>query len=353
MLANRNLNPPILGKAGFGILGLSFRNLRTAYDYLGIAGLRTTCQYEDGVERMVTAREIANELERPHGCLPRRNVILAELAGRLLGYTAVRWRTEADGGLVISLSGCVHPGWRRRGIGGTLLKLAEKRAVELAQMHSHGVPALLLTSAYEAEHGKRVLLEQSGYQANSYSLELVRDLDKPIPPGGQADTIEIKPGRPQDGQSICHVVQANSMDDLGVGLWRAEEYQALLDQPLCEPQLWALAWFAGQVAGWAINLIRSDENEMYNRARGYTECLCIRKTWLGRGLASNLLIFSLRALRGQGMTEAAMDAAPADRCGREQIYDGLGYQTRQIVTTYAKSLSLPVAPGGCGYSVEA
>jgi mycothiol synthase len=354
MLVNRNLNPPTFGRAHFGILGLSFRNLRTAFDYLGIAGLRTTCQYEDGVERMVTAQEIAGEVEcPPAGYLPRRNVILAELAGRLLGYVAVSRRRENNGNLVLSLSGCVHPGWRRRGIGGTLLKLAEKRAAELAGKHPLGGPVKLLSVAYDEEHSRRALLEQRGYQADGHRLELLRDLSQPIPHDGQNAPIEIRPGCPEDRQHICQGELTDLMHEPEVGARRGEDYLTVLNQPQRDLRLWGVAWYGDQVAGWAINLIRADENDLYNRARGYTENLCVRERWLGGGLTSSLLVFSLLALRKQDMAEAVLEADASDHAGRRQIYSSLGYQTRQTMTIYSKSLSLPALAGDSEAVMEA
>ena len=65
-----------------------------------------------------------------------------------------------------------------------------------------------------------------------------------------------------------------------------------------------------------LNRFDAAENAEYGRKRGYTETICVRRPWRGRGLARALITRSLLAWKNMGMTEAAhgVDYAERYRC---------------------------------------
>ena len=72
---------------------------------------------------------------------PSRDVVLAELEGRVVGVAGQEWIDTRDGDLrEYRLWGAVDPAFRRRGIGGALLADNERRARELAATQQPGRP---------------------------------------------------------------------------------------------------------------------------------------------------------------------------------------------------------------------
>src|SRR3970282_1470345 len=67
-----------------------------------------------------------------------------------------------------------------------------------------------------------------------------------------------------------------------------------------------------QVSGMVLNYINEEENQVYDRRRGYTEDIAVRRPWRRRGLAGALIARSLETLRERGMDEAAPGAGAGD-----------------------------------------
>ena len=61
-------------------------------------------------------------------------------------------------------------------------------------------------------------------------------------------------------------------------------------------------------AGQVRTFINEAENEKYNRKRGFTEFISVRRPWRKRGLARALIVRSLQLQKEQGMTESALGA---------------------------------------------
>ncbi len=70
-----------------------------------------------------------------------------------------------------------------------------------------------------------------------------------------------------------------------------------VENPNFDPSLWRVAWEGDQVAGMVLSYIDDRENQAYNRKRGWTEDISVRRPWRRRGLARALLVQSLHAVR--------------------------------------------------------
>jgi ribosomal protein S18 acetylase RimI-like enzyme len=85
-----------------------------------------------------------------------------------------------------------------------------------------------------------------------------------------------------------------------------------------------------------LNFIDQPENREYNRLRGYTENICVRRTWRRRGLARALIARSLSAIKERGMLEAALGVDTENVTGALQLYESMGFRPVKRFTTYRK-----------------
>ncbi len=85
-----------------------------------------------------------------------------------------------------------------------------------------------------------------------------------------------------------------------------EEYQLHMEEKIFHPELWMVAWEGDQIASVIHNFYNADENEEYQRKRGYTEGICTRRPWRKRGIARALLVRSMQMFKEMGMTETAL-----------------------------------------------
>ena len=93
-------------------------------------------------------------------------------------------------------------------------------------------------------------------------------------------------------------------------------------------------------AGQVRTFINAAENEKYNRKRGYTEFISVRRPWRKRGLARALIVRSLRLQKECGMTESALGADSENISGATRIYEDCGFRITKRNTLYRKPINL-------------
>jgi ribosomal protein S18 acetylase RimI-like enzyme len=111
-----------------------------------------------------------------------------------------------------------------------------------------------------------------------------------------------------------------------------------LKDPLNDPDLWEVAWDGDQVAGMVLNFLNRKENEEYNRLRGWTENISVRKPWRRRGLARALLTRSLQRFKDMRMDHAALGVDTQNLTGALDLYKSVGFVVEKRHTTYRKKL---------------
>lgn len=107
----------------------------------------------------------------------------------------------------------------------------------------------------------------------------------------------------------------------------AGAYEEWQEDPIAmQTELWQIAWDGDQVAGQVRSFINHTENAEQGRLRGYTECISVRRPWRRRGLARALILNSLRILKEQGMTEAALGVDTQNTSGALRLYERCGFR---------------------------
>ncbi|MFC2064667.1 GNAT family N-acetyltransferase, partial [Chloroflexota bacterium] len=115
-------------------------------------------------------------------------------------------------------------------------------------------------------------------------------------------------------------------------------YQDWLGWKGFQPDLWKVAWDGDQIAGMVLNFIDNPENKEFNRLRGYTEGISVRRPWRKKGLARSLLVQSICMFKDMGMTETALGVDALNPNGALNLYKGVGYKKIKQYTTYRKPL---------------
>jgi mycothiol synthase len=256
----------------------------------------------------------------------------------VIGYKRVRWMKELSGRRIYSHFGFLLPQWRGRGIGRAMLHHSERRLREIAASHPADGARLFESSAYDTQPGLDALLRSEGYVPARYFYEMVREsLDDipevPLPPG-----LEVRPAQPEHYRAIWKANVEAFRDHWGHIPPTEEDYQRWLEEPTFDPALWRVAWDGDQVAGMVLNYIDGRENTKYNRRRGYTEDVCVRRPWRRRGLARALLAQSLRVVEECGMIEAALSVDTENPNGAPRLYESVGFRAVKQETIYQKPM---------------
>lgn len=323
---------------GFAIPGLVFRRFRGPEDYPHMLTVINGSKAADGIERSDTLEAITNNYAHLENCDPYHDMVMAEVERQMIGYNRVFWEQQEDGTRLYVVFGFLIPEWRRRGIGSAMLTLGEARLREIAAEHAYEGPRFFQSWASEGEKGAIALLEGAGYQPVRYGFEMKRDLSEPFPDFPMPEGLEVRPVEEEHLRAIWEADNEAFRDHWGYVPGTEERYQAWLHQPDFDPSLFKVAWEGDQVAGAVQNFINKEENKEYNRKRGYTEGIFVRRPWRKRGLARSLIVQSMKMFKKMGMTETALGVDTENLSGALRVYQSCGYRQVKMGITYRKPL---------------
>ena len=321
---------------------ITYRGFRGEVDYPAMAAVIAGSKEADGLEWTNSAEDIARNYRHLINSDPENDMLFVEAGGEVIGYGRVWWQEEVTGKRVYMHFAHLLPEWRGQGIRRTMVQHNEARLREIAAGQPPGGPEVYCAFTSESETHWEALLQELGYEGVRYGYSMVRpdlkDLpDLPLPPG-----LEVRPVQPDQVDLIWAAAQEAFRDHWGYSEdeWSLEHLRSWQESPTYDPSLWQIAWAGEEVAGMVQNFIDRAENEEYDRQRGYTEGICVRRPWRRQGLAKALIARSFRVLKDLGMTEAALGVDAQNPNGALQLYRSMGFQVVKRHTTYQKPLDL-------------
>jgi GNAT superfamily N-acetyltransferase len=316
--------------------GLKFRRFQGVSDFPKMVAVIQGSKEADKIERVDSVEQVARAYAHLVNSDPYQDVLIAEVDGQVVAYNRVSWRVEQEGNRIYQHFGFLLPAWRRKGIGRAMLRQAEQRLLEIAEGHPQDLPRFLESFANDSEAGTIALLEKEGYTPVRHFFTMVRpDLedipDLPLPPG-----LEVRPVQPEHYEPIRDAALEAFQDHWGFSAETEPTVEEWLEDPNFDPSLWRVAWDGDQVVGMVRSFIDARENLEYNRKRGWTEEISVRRPWRRRGLARALIALSLHALKERGMTEAALGVDTQNLTGALRVYESVGFQPVKRMTMYRK-----------------
>jgi len=270
-------------------LSVGFRRFAW-HDIEGIARLHRAAEQIDHAGRNGEAISLAQRWRRPD-CDPEQGCLVADAEGQVVGYAL---RSAVPGTTQCILDGVVHPAWRRRGIGRSLLQ----RALERARRAGAGSADV------------RVRSDEPGAEAFCHVVGLtlartwLRMWLQPLrPPGfGFPTGYGWRTFRPHADEALyAQVVNETMAGHWGTGPIAAERVAQMAAQPDFEPGNHLFALYGREVAG-------------------VCSARWVRRTVAGRDLVVAHLgpIGVLEVHRGCGVGRALV-ALSLWRCRRERI----------------------------------
>ncbi|MGH2593014.1 MAG: GNAT family N-acetyltransferase [Anaerolineae bacterium] len=321
------------------IPGLVFRRFWDESDLPSIVTITNACRAADHIEAVETPARVANVFQPSGNFDPHCDAFIVEVSGEAVAYGRLWWRREDNGTYVYPHVGGVHPAWRGRGIGRALLRLKERRMREIASAHPDDAPRFFQAFIADSETDYEALARGEGYAPARYFFEMVRPTlgdiaDAPLPEG-----LEMRPVQPEHYRTIWEAKQEAFRDHWGAFAATEWHFQNWLNDPNFDPTLWQVAWDGDQVAGMVLGFVDAVENEQFQRQRGWTEDIAVRRPWRKRGLARALIVQTLHALKERGMTEAALGVDAENLSGALGLYKSAGFRVVKRSAAYRKPLT--------------
>jgi len=340
-MSTQNANPPLPSGESLGIAGLSFRAFRDESDYPLMLDVVQKSKVADRDEWTTSVEDITRDYRHLRNCDPKSDMIFAEIDGVPVGYGRTWWEDERKGNRLFCLFTNLVPEWRGRGIRRALLDWLEERALIVAAANPTEKTELLQTWASEFETDANRLYTEAGYDIARWEYEMIRSLDQPIGEAPLPEEIEIRPVTDADAPKVFEAAHEAFADHWGETEWfTPKDLEEWREGPTYNPSIWKIAFHGDEVVGTVLNYVHEKENEEYGRQRGYTESICVRKAWRGRGIAKALITESMRMHQAMGMTETCHGVDTQNPTGALQLYEGLGYKPTRTFYTYRKALNI-------------
>lgn len=321
------------------ISGLSFRGFAGESDYPKMLAVIEGSKHVDQVERTDSLEDVQRNYSHLTNSNAYTDMLFAEINGEVIGYNRVWWDKLNDGvTLTYACVGFLLPEWRRKGIGSAMFQHAEERLREIAAAHTGPEAKVFSMWANGTAEGWIALLEQQGYTAARYFFEMTRDINEPLPEAPMPPGLQMRPVMEADYRSVYEAHTEAFRDHWGFNESSFEQFMEWKEDPDFNPGLWKVAWDGNQIAGQVLNFVASAENKEYNRKRGYTEAISVRRPWRKRGLARALVVQSIAMFKEMGMDETALGVDAENPSGALGLYHGLGYKEVRRNMIYRKPL---------------
>ena len=268
-----------------------------------------------------------------------RDVVIAEIDGRPVGFVQVDWVDTTDGLREFRSAGFVDPPWRRRGIGTRLLRAGWELIAERAAEHPTDRPTFAGMWADDKQAGRIALAREHGYEPVRWFFTMERPLRSPLPdvpplPEG----LELRPVGPDDARAIWDTDHEAFRDHWGGHDDSDANFRRWVESPELQPKNFLVAWDGDEIAGAVLNVIYHEENAELGIRRGWLDSVYTRRPWRGRGLARALIMRSLRLLAERGMDTAALGVDADNPSGALRLYESCGFEVAERGTAWRRPL---------------
>jgi len=317
---------------------LAIRYYQGESDHQHLLDVFNDCKDLDGVDYTMTLEDIANLYQHIERCNLESDMIFVEVKGKVVAYSRVGWFPETSGDRIYYSLGVIRRDWRRKGIGTMILTFCENRLLEIAADHPEDCRKFLQFDYNKNQLGRARLASGFGYQEVRWGYEMKRAIDRPLPDAAIPAGLEVRPVQERDWRDIFEAQNEAFRDHWGHVEATEKDYQRFISETTFEPKLWKVAWDQDQVAGMVLNFVNELENKEYNRKRGYTEYISVRRPYRRKGLARYLLVESIKMFREMGMEETALGVDVDNPNHALDLYQGVGYQTQKTWITCRKPL---------------
>ncbi len=320
------------------IAELRFRNFRGESDLPSMVAVTIGMRDTDHQDYVISVEDLANEFEHTEGSDPKKDVFIAEVGGRVVGWSRV-WLTKDPSGLTLYNHFVdLLPEWYGKGIRVAMLRHNELRLKEIANQRNEETERVFQSTAADLEKDWISVLESEGYKIFRYGFMMVRPNLENIPDLSFPEGVEVRPVEPEHYRDVVDAWNEACKDMRGQIPISDEDFKGFRESQIFDPSLWQIAWCGDQVVGTTVNWINKQENQEFGRKRGHVELISVRRPLRGKGIARALIARSLKLLKSRGMTEAVLGVDAENPSGALQLYLKMRFKIVKRGRIYRKPL---------------
>jgi mycothiol synthase len=306
--------------------GLRLRPLRGLDDYPGLTEANREARAAAGRASGITVTDLARYLEHLVNCDPARDLVVAEMDGRIRGYGIGFWRDLVDGGRIVVGHGILAPDARTPESIATLFGWLDARLESIGTGLSEPRPQYASAFTWDDNTLATAWFEAHGWRTVAKGYEMLRRPLADIPDLGLPDGLEVRPVTSADASREWDAIVDGFHDHRHKPEATEEDRERFLDNPVHDPGLWVIAFDGDEIAGGAVNIIDPEENAVTGIPHGHVEAVFTRPGWRRRGLARSLVAESLLRLRERGMASAILGVDGANPNQAMTLYEDVGFE---------------------------
>jgi ribosomal protein S18 acetylase RimI-like enzyme len=223
-----------------------------------------------------------------------------------------------------------------------LLDWLEARGAEVlrAVVAAHpGRPPAVLRLGCPDQHPERAsLYQQRGFRPVRHFYRMRRDLRQPIPDRPLPAGLRFDHYRPENGEALRQALNEAFSDHWSPEPVSENDWQQfIVQQKSFRPELTQVVMDGSEVAAFSLNGADPQPGPDGERP-GWIGSLGTRRPWRKRGLASALLVESMRLFQAAGLDSAMLGVDSQNPSGALGLYERLGFVTFRSSTAFHKEV---------------
>ncbi len=268
--------------------------------------------------------------------LDTRVVLTGE--GRVVGFATTLAPPTFRDAYGVHLEGCVHPDWRGRGIGRTLLAWQLERGAQLHAERHPEAPARLTATVYTTMSSFEALLRRAGLEQVRWFFHMERTLTD-LPPLREVDGVDLVPFTWDRDDDVRRAHNAAFTEHYGSSERDVASWQVMFTgQRSFRPDLSVLAVVGGAVVGYALSYVSEATAEATGVRESYFGQIGVVPAARGRGLSKAVIIEALHAAAAADCQTAGLEVDSENVSGALGLYESLGFSTHRTQVSWSQHL---------------
>ena len=287
------------------------------------------CEADGDTIVAVTPEELKLEWQTPGFNLERDAFVVETEDGHIVGFEEFNNRHVHA---TLETDGYVHPDFKGRGIGTSLLRTVENRAYEEMSLAEPDLRVSLRSTIDHRDQASHDLHKNEGYRPLRYLWRMEINLTEPPVSANFPAGIELRPFvKDEHARAVLDAQNESFRDhwgshDISFERWELRKF----GREDFDPTLWMIAWDGDQIAGFSQN--------RYRMGIGWIGTLGVRRPWRKRGLGEALLLHSFAEFYKRGTKTIGLGVDAQNPTGATRLYQKVGMHAASEFLTYEKEL---------------
>jgi ribosomal protein S18 acetylase RimI-like enzyme len=212
-------------------------------------------------------------------------------------------------------------------------------AITAAQPGGFAGPRTLRLGTPDTETQRMARYERHGFRPIRFFFRMRRDLSQPIPDRPLPEGLTLTTYRPAIDAAVHAAHEEAFADHWGHETITPEDWQQFVIQHShFRPGLTPVVLEGDHVVAFSMNRVNPEENARQGYTTGWIGSLGTRRAWRHKGLASALLVWSMRAFQAEGLQFATLGVDAENPTGALGLYEKLGFVSYRRFIAYGRPI---------------